>query len=130
MNISPRYLLPLAYMTGLILLSSIPGDITPDSSVGSAFVWLPPTLQNLLHIPLYAGLFVCWWWALGGHRSPLKSRFAIAVGVSLSWAVVDETWQSFIPGRFGSFTDILLNTLGVSLAAYLAKRRDNASARA
>ena len=130
MNISSRYLLPLAYMTGLIFLSSIPGDSTPDSSVGSLFVWLPPKLQNLLHIPLYAGLFVCWWWALGERRSPSKSRFVIAVGVSLSWAVVDETWQSFVPGRYGSFADILLNMLGVSIAAYVAQKRHDASVRA
>jgi VanZ family protein len=58
------------------------------------------------------------------------SRLVVAVGVSLSWAVVDETWQSFVPGRYGSFTDVLLNTLGVGIAAYVAQKRHDASVRA
>ena len=116
-----RMLLPLAYMLALFLLSSIPGDVSSDNLVGKVFQWVEPNWQNLLHIPLYAGLATSWLWALNTY--PLKSpaRLVVAFILTLLWAVADETYQMSVPGRYGSLTDLALNLLGAFLAVMCAR---------
>jgi hypothetical protein len=117
-----RILLPLAYMAGLLLLSSVPGDQT-EGPVGQLFQWVEPQWQNLLHVPLYAGLAASWLWALA--RYPIKrvNRLLIALLVTLLWAALDETYQLSIPGRYSSLTDMALNALGACLAVGYAALR-------
>jgi hypothetical protein len=117
-----RFVLPLGYMTALLLLSSIPGDQT-DGTVGQLFQWITPQWQNLLHVPLYAGLAASLLWALAGYPLQHRTQLFIALLVTISWAVVDETYQIGIPGRYASFTDLLLNILGACLAVGYAGLR-------
>ena len=121
-----RILLPLGYMAALFLLSSIPGDASTDTLVGKVFQWVTPGWQNLLHIPLYAGLTACWLWATAGYPLAQRYRLGIALVLTLLWAVVDEAHQMQIPGRYGSLTDLALNLLGamlaITVARHLAKR--------
>jgi VanZ family protein len=109
--------LPLAYMAGLFVMSSVPGD-DPNVAGGAIIEWLTPQLQNLLHIPLYAGLAGCWLWALSG--SAHHTRLTLAFALTLAWAVFDEWYQTTVPGRYGSVTDLALNVIGASLAIGLA----------
>jgi len=39
----------------------------------------------------------------------------------LLWAIADETYQMSVPGRYGSLTDMALNTLGAVLAVMYAR---------
>jgi hypothetical protein len=118
----PRWhiLLPVGYMAVLLLLSSIPGDAPPDNLVGIVFQWVSPNWQNLLHVPLYAGLTASWLWALAAY--PLGHRYRLATSFMLTvlWAIVDETYQLGVPGRYGSLTDLALNMLGASCAIMYA----------
>ena len=107
-------LLPLGYMAVLLLLSSIPGDASPDNLVGKVFQWVSPGWQNLLHIPLYAGLAASWLWALAGYPLGHRHRLGISLVLTMLWAIVDETYQMGVPGRYGSLTDMALNMLGAS----------------
>ena len=111
-----RLLLPLGYMAALLLLSSIPGDLEQDNIVGKAFMWVAPAWQNLIHVPLYAGLALSWIWALHGHLTDLTWRLVAAFILTCIWAVVDETYQLSVPGRYGSLTDVALNVLGAITA--------------
>ena len=111
-------------MAGLLLLSSIPGDTEADNLVGSVFLWVAPNVQNLLHVPVYAGLFFSWWWALAEQRPVSTPRFITAIALSLAWGMVDESWQSQIPGRYGSLTDVSLDAVGIALGALYARRMD------
>ena len=117
----PRWhiLLPLGYMTVLFLLSSIPGD-TPDNPVGKLFQWISPGWQNLLHIPLYAGLAASWLWALARYPLGHRHRLGTSLVLTMLWAIVDETYQMGVPGRYGSLTDLALNMLGASGAIVYA----------
>ena len=112
-----RILLPLAYMAGLLLLSSVPGD-DPNVAGGAIIEWLTPQWQNMLHIPLYAGLAASWLWALSGR--PHHLRLILAFALTVAWAVFDEAYQTTVPGRYGSVTDMALNVIGASLAICLA----------
>ena len=117
-----RLLLPLGYMAGLFVLSSIPETESPDWLLEEALVLLPPTWQNLLHIPLYFGLAACWIWAL--RAISLASLTSVLLGMSLAmiWGIFDELHQTTVPGRFGSITDMGLNLTGAALAAVLMYR--------
>jgi hypothetical protein len=120
-----RLLLPLVYMAGLLLLSSIPGNQTesPEGPVGQLFQWITPGWQNLLHVPLYAGLAASWLWALARHPMHGLTRLSVALLVTLLWAALDETYQISVPGRYSSLTDMALNALGACLAVGYAGLR-------
>lgn len=46
-----------------------------------------------------------------------------AVGTSILRAILDETQQSFVPGRTASPVDVLIDTGGIVLMAWLIRRR-------
>jgi len=107
-----RIFIPLAYMLGIFALSSIPDTGRIESQVDKIFQWVSPELQNLLHIPLFGGLAGCWYWALKPWIIGVNGRIAIAFIFTTIYSFADEYHQLSVPGRFGSFTDIGLNTIG------------------
>ena len=107
-----RLSLPLVYMASVFVLSSIPGDTGADTAVGVLLQWVSPTWQNLLHVPLYAGLTLTWLWALAPSYLGYRHRLLTAFLLTAAWGVFDEVHQSFVPGRYASWTDIGLNLLG------------------
>jgi VanZ family protein len=111
-----RLLLPAGYMVALVLLSSVPGDLPSEDPVGKVFQWVNPAWQNLLHVPLYAGLAASWLWALAVYRLNHFRRLALVFILTSIWAVLDELHQMSVPGRYGSLTDIALNLLGATMA--------------
>jgi VanZ family protein len=125
MSRSPlKYLpvVPLAYMLAIFGLSSIPGIGMEDAPAPQRLIeWVPPQLQNLLHIPLFAGLAFVWQRFLRGHMRPAPATI-IAFVAAFSYGVVDELHQTFVPGRFGSLTDVVINALGAGIGALIATR--------
>ncbi len=110
---------PLCYMLGILGLSSVPGVI-PDDGSGALQViaWVPPALQNLLHIPVYAGLAFLWCWSLAGR---LRRPWALVLPLCLAagFGILDEYYQFFTPGRYASLTDVLFNAFGAGLGVWL-----------
>jgi VanZ family protein len=53
---------------------------------------------------------------------PLRKHPLFAFGLCVSFAVIDESIQNFMPGRTGSIADIVIDTSGAMFAyfAYLA----------
>ncbi len=115
-----RFLLPVSYMAALFYVSSIPGHVMETSPV---FRWVTPNLQNMLHAPVYGGLALSWWWALETRLANAKTRLYTAFTLTVTYGFLDESWQLYIPGRYGSLTDITLNTLGAALALWMVARR-------
>ena len=108
---------PLLYTLLILALSSIPGSPPDPREAGTSLgLLLPASLQNLLHIPLFTGLTLTWHfgltgWHLGGWR-----RDGLAAGLSLGTGILDEWHQAFVPGRFPSATDVMLDSVGIGLA--------------
>ena len=124
MNSNLRVVVPLACMTAIFALSSIPDTATPETGLERVLHWASPELQNLLHIPLFGGLAWCWHWGLRSWVKQERWRFGAALAVTLIYAVLDEIHQLGVPGRFGSLTDVALNTVGAVLAlAVMAARQ-------
>jgi VanZ family protein len=76
-------------------------------------------LRKLAHFTEYAILTVLgyWAWAKGVGRSPQQS-LQIAFAVSILFAISDEFHQRFVPGRTSLMTDVLIDGLGASVAAF------------
>jgi VanZ family protein len=113
--------LPLMLVAILYGLSSMPGTPRPDDpAIYGVFYWLPPSLQNAMHVPAYAALTLAWRWALRAWlRNPGACVLAACV-TAFACGVLDEWNQSFVPGRYASLTDIALNGVGVALGIRLA----------
>ena len=113
--------LPLLVMGALYWLSSLPGTPLPDDPALRALVyWVPPSVQNALHIPAYAALAWAWHWALGAWLRAPVARAGGACLIASAFGVFDEWHQSFVPGRYASLTDIALDVTGAVLGIWCA----------
>ena len=105
----------LAYALGLLLGSLIP--MAGDSAGPRILIDLNPGVQNLLHIPAFMGLFVLGASAFQGMR---KSKRYVFLGLAVViYGIFLESVQVFVPGRYVSLLDVLLNSSGVILGAIL-----------
>ncbi len=74
----------------------------------------------------YLLLTLVGYWALRvsfGHEHAPALR--IAVIVSLLRAIVDEIHQSFVPGRTGTVMDVLIDGVGIALAAWFLRTQQS-----
>jgi glycopeptide antibiotics resistance protein len=102
---------PVALMAAIFLLSSLPGS--SRGNLSWLVVDLNPTIQNALHIPLFGLLQWLWLRALTRPGRALLATIALAALITIGYGCLDEFHQSFVPGRYASLQDILLNTIGV-----------------
>jgi hypothetical protein len=113
--------LPLLIMGVLYWLSSLPGTPLPeDPAVYAVFYWVSPSVQNALHVPAYAALAGAWRWALGAWlRVPVVRAIGACV-IASAYGVFDEWHQSFVPGRYASLADVILDVAGAVVGIWLA----------
>jgi len=113
--------LPLLIMGAFYWLSSLPGTPMPDDpALYGLFYWVPPSAQNALHVPAYAALAWSWCWALDAWLRVPFARAIAACAIASAYGVFDEWHQSFVPGRYASLTDVILNVAGAVLGIWLA----------
>ena len=112
------------YMLVIFVLSHIPSG-TNNAIDYARFKWFTEEIGNLLHIPLFGGLAFLWikyFQCLGYPERKLKYA---ALMLSLLYGISDEAHQYFIPGRFASFSDLLLNLVGILLVLKFHPMIDN-----
>ena len=116
-------LLPLSYTLFLQILTGFPkpGSLK-DRDAHELFVRFseelfayPFWLQDLSHLPLFFGLAWLWSWQLGPVIRLKNTLFNKAAVISYSYAVINEMIQAFIPDRFPSPGDLIMNVVGVFL---------------
>ena len=107
-----NYAPPLLLMAVIFILSSIPGKI--DHRTLQFLTELDPQLQNLLHIPIF-GLLQWLWLRAFAKAGKIGGRAVLGcAGIAGAYGLFDEFHQLFVPGRYASLTDILLNLVGVA----------------
>ena len=115
-----RWALTLAFVAFVVGLSVTPGVERPDDNL---FSWLfantAPLAQKVLHVVTYAVLGALWMWTLAGIASR-PARIALSLSLALVIGIALEWYQTTVPGRYGSITDILLNSLGAALGIVIA----------
>jgi VanZ family protein len=117
----PHVALPILIMAMLYWLSSLPGTpLSDDPAVYAVFYWVSPSVQNALHVPAYAALAGAWRWALGAWlRVPVVRAIGACV-IASAYGVFDEWHQSFVPGRYASLADVILDVAGAVVGIWLA----------
>ena len=110
-----RWAPPLALMAIIFALSAQP-DLS--SGLGTADL----ILRKIAHMAEYGLLLFLWWRALAD-LAPPRRAVALAFAASLAYAASDEYHQSFVEGRHGSPVDVLIDTVGMAVAAALILRR-------
>ena len=131
----PEYWLPPVVLMAVIM--------TVSSDIGSAEHtehWVVPLLRLFApwatalqieamhglvrkagHLTEYALLAALWYRAFAGGRSLApRSAAALAFAISVVWAILDETRQSFVPSRTASAQDVALDSIGAFLAMLVA----------
>ena len=115
-----RWLLTLAFIVLIIVLSVTPDQGRPDDSI---FQWLVANtstpIQKLLHVAVYAVLALLWMWTLADIESRLV-RIGLTLLCSVGLGVALEWYQTQVPGRFGTLVDVLLNVAGTVIGLVLA----------
>ncbi len=126
-------ILSIAYIAGIFLFA--------DSSVVSTLAAFNP--YSLLHIPLYGVLtvllifsFMPLKFKLLNSINPrnstnainatntinLRARYLLPGGIASVVAIADEIHQAYVPGRDASFTDVLLDMVGIILVLFFLFR--------
>jgi len=117
-------LLPLSFSFLLQLLTGLPrpdllerldaSELLIEFSKG-VFSY-PFWLQDLSHLPLFALFSWLWYWYFKDKPTIWASP---AFHISWSYAIINELSQSFVPNRFPSVGDFIMNLLGVALSSFL-----------
>ena len=95
----------------------IGGSITASG----LFYFIIPNPYELTHLPEYAVLGLLMVQAIKGDTAPLRKRseanflYLRSAGVTSAIGAMDELYQWLIPGRYFTWYDILLNSLGALL---------------
>ena len=112
-SIKWKMFLSITYMLFVLGTSVIPMD---RKVTGFYFlINLKPTVQNLLHIPVFAILSVLYLQILTNYRPVDLKKALLALIYSGGFGVLNEIIQIFIPGRYAGLTDISLNFFGSML---------------
>ncbi len=101
------------YLIAIIAASSIPGHSMPK------IIILSP--DKLLHLGEYFILAVL------AYLSFKKFSKTLIIGL-VSFSIMDEIWQSFIPGRWPSVFDVFADILGMMIvitAVYFRSSKDH-----
>ena len=107
-----RSLAPLALMGLIFFLSSQPAD--------GDLAWWDVIARKVGHVGGYALLTALWAWTLAGAaRRPV----AIAAATAFVYACTDEYHQSFVETRHGTPADVLVDSIGIALAALIIRAR-------
>jgi len=121
LNNAKYLILPIACMAIIAGLSSIPGDPRHIPKTFDFMLWVPPNIQNLLHIPLYAGFAWIWCRNLQRMALPVRQSTIIAFALSMLFGIIDEWHQTFVAGRYGTALDVLFNFVGIILGVAICK---------
>ena len=88
---------------------------------------LKPGVQNLLHIPLFGLFAYLWLRAFTRHGFSKTKTFIFTIAITVGYGILDEFHQTFVPGRYGSLTDMLLNIVGIITGAVIYLQRAESS---
>ena len=130
-------LLPLGYTFFIQALTGFPKpESLIDLDANELFVRFskelfayPFWLQDLSHLPLFYGLAWLWSWYLGPVLSLSCALRNKAFYIATLYGITNEMAQAYIPDRFPSPGDIIMNLAGVCLGlathSIVCRRFDN-----
>ena len=117
---------PLTYTLLIQFLTGIPKpDILRKVDVNDFLIQIseelfdyPFWLQDLSHLPLFFIFAWLWSWFLRRNQQS-KTTLLYSTTITISYAILNELTQFYIPQRFPSVADIIMNISGVLIALTL-----------
>ena len=88
---------------------------------------IKPTVQNLLHIPVYTLLAILWLQVLQPYEISASKKLVLAIVLSSLIGILTEFIQIAVPGRYPSLLDTTFNVMGSGLGIVLYYRLYHAS---
>lgn len=117
-RLEPRYgLLTLTWLAAIYWLSS-----RVELGTGHSHP-LVALASNLLHVPLFAGLTFCLLKTFSAGQEISWRLCGVVFLAAAAYAGLDEWHQSFVPGRFGSVGDFLLDVMGIAATILILRPR-------
>lgn len=80
-------------------------------------------LRKIAHLTEYAILAWLLIRALKEHQLSKQQVLILAISLSVLYAISDEYHQTFILGREGTFRDVLIDSFGIFLGAWLNRKK-------
>ena len=102
--------IPAIIFAGIIFYFSSLSDPYPVRPEPPRILELEIAINDILHVSEYALLFLLVAFGFSG-----KVRSVYLILVTILYAILDEVHQYFVPNRYFSFYDILLDSIGVIL---------------
>ncbi len=99
----PAWLLCLAYMTLIFIMSSFPAP----EAVHHVPIWYH---IKLVHLVEYG--FLCFLFLRALSHEPVKKQIFLAILFTTLYGVTDEIHQMFVPNRSAQLVDVFTNFLG------------------
>jgi hypothetical protein len=120
-NQMKSYIPPFAFMLLILLSSSIPMDT--EIRHLEFIMRIDPTWQNALHIPIFGVMAYLFLTAFTKRKWSLGRAVFATVLTTLTYGIIDEFYQAFIPGRYCSLSDSIFNSIGVAggIAIFLSR---------
>jgi VanZ family protein len=109
----PSFKLRLLAALGLVLLL---GNLLYHGQQPYAVNLLRPPIDKLVHFALFASIGALLWIAAGAQR------VVLVLGVALLLGVLDESIQSFSPGRSAEWLDLLADAVGACLGVVVGRQ--------
>ena len=107
----------IGYMVLISILSHIPQDDIPESiSPG------PDGIDYLFHFVEYSILGFLLFRSLASDELLFGNEVQVSLLIGISFAILDEFHQSFVPGRHMSPVDMISDSIGVLFGTFICFR--------
>ena len=118
----PYTVITICYMLLITLLSHVPQEDIPKS-VSSG----PDNIDLFFHFVEYSILGFLLFRAITSDDSLTFHPFYGSLLIGISFAILDEVHQSFVPGRHMSSIDMIFDSLGILFGTIVSSRIFNSS---
>jgi hypothetical protein len=111
----------LIYMGGLAFAAMA----TPGVGIlGGLIAMLPQSVTELSHVPAYGLLTWLLWGLLEKYEWPRRPALSVAMSSAFLFGIWMELCQAFVPGRVVDSGDLMMNGIGIVMAALVILWRD------
>lgn len=117
----PYTVITIGYMLWITILSHVPQEDIPKSVSGSG----PDNIDYLFHFAEYSILGFLLFRSIISDELPFFHPFYGSLLIGISFAILDEFHQSFVPGRHMSLTDVLFDSLGIVFGMFASYKIRN-----
>ena len=113
----PYTVLTIGYMVLISIVSHLPQDDIPESITSG-----PDNIDLLFHFAEYSILGFLLFRSITSDELLTFHPFYGSLLIGISFAILDEFHQSFVPGRHMSSIDMIFDSLGILFGTFICSR--------